>query len=91
MDAVTSPAEKDTAAHEPIDVWYMPDDETQESLLRAIADGSARLMMRVCEACAPYWVLAEIDNCTLDESDGDALAAQWPCKHVVLPRKTDAP
>lgn len=80
-------AEKDWTAHQPVSVYEMPD-ESAESLLARIDNGTAVLAFRVCSECAPPEVLDRIEDGILDLSDGDALAAQWPCEQVERDRLT---
>jgi hypothetical protein len=70
-----------------VSVYEMPA-ESQESLLTRIDNGTAVLAFTVCSECAPADVLDRIEDGTLDLSDGDALAAQWPCQEVHSERTT---
>lgn len=80
-------AETADTAHQPVTVYEMPE-QSMESLLTRIDNGTAVVAFQVCAACAPTEVLDRIEDGTLDLSDGDALAAQWPCAEVVSDRAT---
>lgn len=73
--------ERVEAIHHPVNVYEMPDGGAG-ALLEQIVAGTATHWMTVCAGCASQRVLGEIEDGELDEMDGDALAAAYPCPTI---------